>query len=356
MGAVTVVPGERMSRVTHLPGEGGPQLPEVVLPPHRAAACRDVADDLALELYRQMVLIRRFENVVQPLYNAGEIYGTTHLCSGHEATSVGVCSMLEPRRDRVAATYRGHGHAIALGSSAQGLLDELFGRATGTGGGRSGSMNVIDPEHGLLGCFGIVGGSIAAATGAALALRGTGAVAVAFFGDGAANQGYFHECLNFAMAHSLPMLLVCENNLYGEFTPYEQVTPGGIAARPMALGIPTARIDGNDLWEVRACAGAMIQEVRASGGTHFIEAVTYRFGGHSRSDPGAYRPAGELDAWRLHDPLTLERRHLVEELAVDPAVVDAVDSEVDAQIEAMVARARTAPWPEPDATVPEFAP
>jgi TPP-dependent pyruvate/acetoin dehydrogenase alpha subunit len=217
-------------------------------------------------------------------------------------------------------------------------------------------MNVIDPEHGLLGCFGIVGGSIAAATGAALALRGTGAVAVAFFGDGAANQGYFHECLNFAMAHSLPMLLVCENNLYGEFTPYEQVTPGGIAARPMALGIPTARIDGNDLWEVRACAGAMIQEVRASGGTHFIEAVTYRFGGHSRSDPGAYRPAGELDAWRLHDPLTLERRHLVEELAVDPAVVDAVDSEVDAQIEAMVARARTAPWPEPDATVPEFAP
>ena len=334
-----------------------PRLPDQVLPPSQAAkGAREVAPELALDLYRTMVLIREVEDAVQPLYNAGEIHGTTHLCTGQEAVGVGIGSLLEPHRDRVAATYRGHGHAIALGSSAQGLLDELLGKSTGTGGGRAGSMNVIDIEHGLLGCFGIVGGSLAAATGAALALKGTGAVAVAFFGDGTANQGYFHECLNFAKVHDLPLLVVCENNLYGEFTPWEQITAGTIIARPEAMEIPSSKVNGNDLWDVRDCAGRFIDEIREHGGPRFMEAITYRFGGHSRSDQGAYRPDGELEAWRLFDPIVLERQHLVEELGVDPDVVDAIDREVAAEVEAMVEKGREAPWPSRDPSLTEFAP
>src|SRR4249919_3772186 len=181
-----------------------------------------VLDDLDLytRIYRQMLLIRGFEDLVQSLFLKGEVYGTTHLYSGQEAVATGVASLLE-ERDRVAATYRGHGHALALGVDPQALLDEMLGRATGVNGGRAGSMNVTSPRDRLIGSFGIVGGSIAAATGAALALKKTTGVAVAFFGDGAMNQGYFFECLNFCKVMSLPIVLVCENNGYGEYTPFE---------------------------------------------------------------------------------------------------------------------------------------
>ena len=182
-----------------------------------------------------MLLIRRFEDTVQSLFQKGEIHGTTHLYSGQEAVAVGVCSALAPQ-DRVAGTYRGHGHALALGVDPQALLDEMLGRETGVCRGRAGSMNVVDLEHRLIGCFGIVGGSISAATGAALALKDRDGVAVAFFGDGATNQGYFHECLNFAKVLKLPVLYVCENNLYGEFTPWEDVTAGSIGGRAEAYG------------------------------------------------------------------------------------------------------------------------
>src|SRR5437660_2760290 len=165
-----------------------------------------------------MLLIRRIEDLVQSLFLRGEVYGTTHLYSGQEAVAVGFASALE-EGDRVACTYRGHGHALALGLEPERLLAELLGRSTGVNGGRAGSMNVIDTEHGLIGCFGIVGGSIAAATGAALAAKRQGRVAVAMFGDGATNHGYFHECLNFAQVLGLPAVFVCENNFYGEFTP-----------------------------------------------------------------------------------------------------------------------------------------
>ena len=196
-------------------GEAGMTQTEAVL--------QDV--DLYLDLYRRMRLIRGFEDLVQSLFLRGEIYGTTHLYSGQEAVAVGFASVLEDR-DRVAATYRGHGHALALGVDPQALLDEMLGRATGINGGRAGSMNVNSPEDRLIGCFGIVGGSIAAATGAALALRRTGGVAVAYFGDGTVNQGYFPECLNFCKVLNLPLVLVCENNGYGEYTPFEAVTAG----------------------------------------------------------------------------------------------------------------------------------
>src|ERR671934_2298759 len=200
-----------------------------------------------LERYGLMLLIRLFETEMQRLFLKGEVHGTTHLCAGQEAVPVGVCSALEPD-DYLAGTYRGHGHALAKGTDPDALLAEMLGRATGVCGGRAGSMNVIDVEHGFVGCFGIVGGSIAAATGAALSAQRQGRVAVAFFGDGATNQAYFFECLNFAKVLSLPIVFVCENNGYGEYTPVHEATAGEIADRATAMQIPASVIDGMDLW------------------------------------------------------------------------------------------------------------
>ena len=225
-----------------------------------------VLDDLELytRIYRQMLLIRGFEDLVQSLFLKGEVYGTTHLYSGQEAVATGVASLLE-ERDRVAATYRGHGHALALGVDPQALLDEMLGRATGVNGGRAGSMNVTSPADRLIGSFGIVGGSIAAATGAALALsRTTGGVAVAYFGDGAMNQGYVFECLNFAQVQRLPLVLVCENNGYGEYTPFRSVTAGEIRARAEVMEVPAETVDGMSVWTVREAAARAI-DARALG-------------------------------------------------------------------------------------------
>src|SRR4051812_8689146 len=247
--------------------------------------------DAYVQLYRTMLLIRGFEDLVQSLFLRGEIYGTTHLYSGQEAIAVGFASALRDG-DRIACTYRGHGHTLAMGSDPGALMAELLGKATGINGGRAGSMNVVDPEHGVVGCYGIVGGSIAAATGAALALKGTGSLAVAYFGDGATNQAYFFECLNFAKVLELPVVFVCENNGYGEYTPTEAVTAGPIVARAAAMSLPVTEVDGMDVWAVRDAALGIVARVRSGGGPEFVEARTYRFVGHSRSDPGKYRPPG----------------------------------------------------------------
>ena len=317
-----------------------------------APAATDQATIVAL--YRRMTLIRGFEDRVQSLFLKGHIHGTTHLCSGQEATEVGVASMLRPG-DRVGGTYRGHGHALALGLEPQKLMDELLGRATGVCGGRAGSMNVVDLEHGLIGCFGIVGGSIAAATGAALALRDTGNAAVAFFGDGAVNQAYFYECLNFAKVFSLPALFVCENNVYGEYTRSEDVTAGNAIGRVEALELPAQVVDGNDLWAVREAAGSALEGARAGEGPAFIEALTYRFVGHSRSDPGKYRPEGELDEWRQRDPLVVARARLLDE-GVSAEELDAVEADVTAELDAVEAATLAAPYPDPAQPAREFAP
>ena len=227
-----------------------------------------VLDDIELytRIYRQMLLIRGFEELVQSLFLKGEVYGTTHLYSGQEAVATGVASLLE-ERDRVAATYRGHGHALALGVDPQALLDEMLGRATGVNGGRAGSMNVTSPADRLIGSFGIVGGSIAAATGAALALsRTTGGVAVAYFGDGAMNQGYVYECLNFAQVLKLPLVLVCENNGYGEYTAFRSVTAGEIRARAEVMEVPAETVDGMSVWVVREAAARAVAHARAGKG------------------------------------------------------------------------------------------
>ena len=305
-----------------------------------------VLDDLELytSIYRQMLLIRGFEDLVQSLFLKGEVYGTTHLYSGQEAVATGVASLLEAR-DRVAATYRGHGHALALGVDPQALLDEMLGRATGINGGRAGSMNVNSPADRLMGSFGIVGGSIAAATGAALALkRTTGGIAVAYFGDGAMNQGYVFECLNFAQVLKLPLLLVCENNRYGEYTPFETVTAGKIRGRPEAMNVPAETVDGMSVWSVRDAAARAIDHVRAGNGPAFLEALTYRYVGHSRSDPGAYRPDGELDAWRARDPIVLLRAQLEEE-GLAASTLAALEQELRDQLEQMRERGLAAPFP-----------
>jgi TPP-dependent pyruvate/acetoin dehydrogenase alpha subunit len=241
-----------------------------------------------------------------------------------------------------------------MGTDPEGLLAELLGRETGVNGGRAGSMNVVDPEHGVLGCYGIVGGSIAAATGAGLALRGTGAVAVAYFGDGTTNQAYFFECLNFAKVFELPVVFVCENNGYGEYTPFEAVTPGGIVPRAAVFELPTTELDGMDVRAVRAAARGIVERVRGGGGPEFVEARTYRFVGHSRSDPGKYRPDGELDSWRERDPLLVAGSLLRDELGMSADSVAQVGHEVDAELDRIEAAALAAPFPG-EITLPEFS-
>ncbi len=310
--------------------------------------------ELDTALYRQMVLIRRFEERVQSLFLRGEVYGTTHLYSGQEAVATGFASALVDE-DRVACTYRGHGHSLAAGTEPEALLAELLGRSTGVNGGRAGSMNVVDPDHGLIGCFGIVGGSIAAATGAALALKGKGAIAVAYFGDGATNQAYFFECLNFAKVLDLPVVFVCENNGYGEYTPTEAVTAGPIVARATAMGLRTTEVDGMDAWAVRAAALEVVARVRAGGGPEFVEAKTYRFVGHSRSDPGTYRPAGELERWQERDPLLVGEERLRREHGLEDGDIQAIAESVDAELARIEESALAAPFPEPT-VIPEFKP
>jgi TPP-dependent pyruvate/acetoin dehydrogenase alpha subunit len=306
--------------------------------PEGAAALSDA--------YVAMLRIRRFEEEIQRQFLKGNVHGTTHLCNGQEAVSVGV-ARARGRDDVFAATYRGHGHALANGVDIGGLAAELMGRATGTCGGRSGSMNVIDRDHGLLGCFGIVGGTISTATGAAFALRGTGRAAIAFFGEGAANQAYFAECLNFAKVFGLPVVFVCENNLYGEYTPWEQVTAGlDICARARTLDIPAERIDGNVVGTVEQAARQALERARTGGGPTLLECMTYRLVGHSRSDPATYRKPGELERWRERDPLVLARAALTEEHGVAADALAALDEAVEREVTAAFEAALEAPFPE----------
>jgi TPP-dependent pyruvate/acetoin dehydrogenase alpha subunit len=309
-----------------------------------------------LDLYTVMAGIRRFEEVSQALFRRGAIRGSIHLCMGQEAVSAGVCGLLG-EGDKVTATYRGHGHALAVGVDPLGLMAEMLHKSTGTCGGRAGSMNVIDRDHGLLGCFGIVGGSIATAVGAALALqrRGDG-VAVAFFGDGAVNHAYFYESLNFAAMRKLPVVFVCENNLYGEFTPMASVTPGGILARARAFDIPATSVDGQDVCAVRAAADEAITRAREFKGPSFLEALTYRFNDHARGDPFDYRPEGEMQAWKARDPLTITRKQLRDRHGVSEEDLDQVILQVRTRYETIQRDALAAPLPEPSDDWTEFKP
>lgn len=307
-----------------------------------------------VDLFRRMQLIRRFEEEVQRLFQRGEVHGTTHLYIGQEAGATGVCSLLRPG-DRAAGTYRGHGHALAMGVEPRALMAEMLGRESGVCGGRAGSMNVISLEHGLVGCFGIVGGSIGAATGVGLAFDRleTGGVAVAFFGEGTSNQAYFAECLNFAQVEKLPVVFVCENNRYMEFTPIEDVTAGEIRARAEILGLWSRTVDGMDVWAVQEGAREAIDHARSGAGPAFLETLTYRYVGHSRSDPGAYRKEGELEEMKRRDPLLIARQRLVE-AGVDEAEIELAAAEVEEDLAAAVEAALAAPFPDPAEPVTQF--
>ena len=299
-----------------------------------------------LAAYERMVLIREFESEIHRLFLKGEVHGTTHLSAGQEAVPVGVCMALQPE-DYVAGTYRGHGHALAKGTDPEPLAAEMLGRASGVCGGRAGSMNVIDLEHGLVGCFGIVGGSIAAATGAALTGRRNGRVVVAFFGDGAVNQAYFHECLNFAKVAELPAVYVCENNFYGEFTPMQKVTAGrDIAARGAVFGIPSSVVDGNDLLAVHEAAVEAVERAWSGGGPTLLECHTYRHYGHSKSDPATYRPKEEVERWLERDPLDVARQRL-SEMGAHESELDAAAERAREQMKQASEAALNAPYPDP---------
>ncbi len=304
--------------------------------------------------FQRLVTIRRFEEEVRRLQLSATIEGAVHLATGHEAVSVGVGSAVGPG-DWVTCTYRGHGHALTRGVPPRALIAEMLGRSTGICGGRSGSMNIVAREYRLLGSFGIIGGSIAAATGAALSLRGKDAAAVAFFGDGAANQGYFLECLNLASVLNLPVLYVCENNLYSEYTRTDQVTATPIAERARAMGIRASLVDGMDVRAVGELAETSLRAVRAGEGPMFIEAETYRFVPHSRADPITYQPDDEVAAWTARDPITQERARLIEQ-GLPPADLDEVERRVEEEIERAIRDAFDDPFPEADSILDaEFA-
>ena len=314
-----------------------------------AAEQTESTTSLFLGAYARMLSIRLFETSMHRLFLKGEVHGTTHLYAGQEAVAVGVCLALRAD-DYAAGTYRGHGHALAKGTAPGPLIAEMLGRATGVCGGRAGSMNVIDLENGLIGCYGIVGGSIAAALGASLSAKRQDRVAVAFFGDGATNQAYFHECLNMATVLALPAVFVCENNLYAEFTPMAAATAGAdIAGRGRAYGMPAAVVDGNDVWAVHAAAQQAVDRARGGGGPTLLECKTYRHYGHSKGDPAPYRTGEELEQWKARDPLKLARERLLEEGVSDERLGEAEEA-VQALIEQAVEGALAAPYPDPAST------
>lgn len=298
-----------------------------------------------LAMYEQMAVIRRTEKAAYDLFLAGLVKGTTHLASGHEAIAVGASFALRPD-DYVFATYRGHHHAIARGATPEACLAELMQKATGLCKGKGGSMHLTWAPGNMLGSYAIVGAHLPIAVGAAWSaqLRGTSQVAVAFFGDGATNIGAFHEALNMASIWKLPVLFVCENNLYMEYTPIGAVTAAEhpAADRAPAYRIPAKIIDGNDVIVVRDTVAEAAARARAGEGPTVIEAKTYRHYGHSRTDPAKYRPAEEVERWLKHDPLDIARARL-EALGVTPDTIKTVDERADAIVAAAVDAAKNAP-------------
>jgi pyruvate dehydrogenase E1 component alpha subunit len=271
-----------------------------------------------------MALIRQTEKAAYDLFMSGLVKGTTHLAAGHEAVAVGTSAALRVD-DYVFATYRGHHHAIARGATPAECLAELMSKATGLCKAKGGSMHLTKADRGMLGSYAIVGSHLPIAAGAAWSarLRGTEQVAVAFFGDGATNIGAFHETLNMAAVWKLPVLFVCENNLYMEYTPISAVTAVAhpAADRASAYGLPAEIIDGNDVVKVHDTMEGAVDRARAGDGPTIIEALTYRHYGHSRADPAKYRPADEVERWMQRDPLLVARERLTS-LGVDQADID----------------------------------
>jgi pyruvate dehydrogenase E1 component alpha subunit len=293
----------------------------------------------------KMLEIRLFEEKVQELFMQGEIQGTTHLCQGQEAVSVGAVGALE-ERDYLTITYRGHGHALAHGMTMEAAFGELMGRTSGCCAGVGGSMHLTDFSRNLIGAFAIIGPSYSVGLGAAMSakLRGTGAIAMSFCGDGATNIGTFHEALNMASVWQAPIVFVIENNLYGEYSPLRETTPlDDLADRAKAHAMPGVIVDGQDVAAVRETVSTAIDRARAGEGPTLVEAKTYRYRGHSRTDPAKYRAEGELDQWKLRDPIDLLGAQLASEGVLGEDEQAAVHERIQTEVDAAAERAAAAP-------------
>jgi pyruvate dehydrogenase E1 component alpha subunit len=306
-------------------------------------------DELRLRMYRIMLECRLFEQRTHELFLAGLVRGTTHLGIGQEAVAAGFAAAMRPD-DWTFCTYRGHNHTLARGTPMTPMLLELVGKQGALMGGKGGSMHLTSVEHGAMGSYAIVGAHMPIALGAAWSsqYRGSGQVAVCFFGDGTTNIGSFHEALNMAAVWQSPVVFVCENNQYMEYTAIGSVTAveRPAADRASAYGLEPLVVDGNDVDAVYAMASQTIDRARAGDGPSLVEAITYRHGGHSRADPGTYRPEEEVKAWLARDPIPAYRQRLLDG-GVDAATLDGIEAEVREAVAEAEAAARAAPEPDP---------
>jgi acetoin:2,6-dichlorophenolindophenol oxidoreductase subunit alpha len=317
-----------------------------------ATATREAREQLSTEtrlaLYRQMLGCRYLEKRAYDLFMQNLIKGTSHLALGQEAVAAGFGVAMRPD-DYTFCTYRGHAHTLVRGASMTGILGELMGKSSGLMRGKGGSMHLTDVEHGVMGSYAIVGAHLTIAAGAAWSAqyRGTDQVAVCFFGDGTTNIGAFHEALNLAVVWKLPVVFVCENNQYMEYTSIHAVTAveHPAADRAGAYGLEPILIDGNDPDVVYRTATRAIEVARRGGGPSLIEAETYRHGGHSRADPGKYRPDDEVKAWLERDPIPMYRRRLIE-LGLPEEQLAGIETEVQTAVDKATEEARSAPPPD----------
>ncbi|MEI6667192.1 MAG: thiamine pyrophosphate-dependent dehydrogenase E1 component subunit alpha [Acidobacteriota bacterium] len=305
--------------------------------------------DRARQMYSQMVQIRCFEDTVKDLYKRALMPGLAHLYSGEEAIAVGVCHALR-RDDYITSTHRGHGHCLAKGAAPDRMFAELLGKEAGYCHGRGGSMHIADPETGNLGANAIVGGSAGIATGAAFSakMRGTDGVAVCFFGEGALGQGLFYEVMNLAGIWKLPVIYVCENNMYNEYTHYSETTAGDILARPAAFGIPAERVNGQDVRAVYAAATRVVERARQGGGAAFLLCDTYRYDGHHVGDINRayYRSKQEEHEWMTtRDPIDTFGEWLCAQGLSTPAALEAIRASAGTLIEQAARFAIDAPYP-----------
>ena len=311
-----------------------------------------VADEqVRLGMYRMMQEARLFEKRAQDLFLEGLIKGTSHLALGQEGVAAGFAAALRPD-DLVYCTYRGHVHTLLRGAPMGALMAELMGRANGICGGKGGSMHLTDVAHGAMGSYAIVGAHMPIAAGAAWAAqeRETGQVVVCFFGDGTTNIGAFHEALNLAVVWRLPVVYVCENNLYMEYTAIGDVTAvaNPAADRASAYGLEPVVVDGNDVDAVYETATRLVERARKGGGPALVEAKTYRHGGHSRADPAKYRPADEVEAWLARDPIPAHRDRLLAS-GVEADAIDRIEREALELVDRATEEAKAGPFPEPEA-------
>lgn len=305
--------------------------------------------EFLIKTYRMMALIRQFEEQVRSMSQSGIVPGLVHLSAGQEATSTGTCMHLATG-DMIASHHRGHGHCLAKGARPDLLMAEILGRSPGYSGGRGGSMHVFDRENGNLGTNGIVGGGVPLATGAALSAktRGSGQIAVAYFGDGALNQGLVPECMNMAAIWKLPVIFLCENNGFGEFTASEDVTAGSsLVARGEVFDIPSQEIDGMDVLAVGKAFVEAVNRSRNGDGPSFLVCNTYRYGGHHAGDRQDYKAEKEVQLWRSRDPILRLARHLAENGIASRNDLEQIDADVAREVKSAAAFARAAAEPPP---------